>query len=147
MCCIYSHMFSPLPPARMSLFYAEGDFTHFRGSPCKGCSEIPKSYVCFWSVFTTPAPCPSILLSFSASSPCHHMLRMQIYSLLRMLFPETQSYCSWRYQDGIGCWVLGRGGERGPLLSSRLTLSLPFCSLSLQARKDPWTVLLDPLWL
>ena len=100
------------------------------------------SGLCLQPLPTSPAFFPS----FSGSSSCHHMLRMQIYSLLRMLFLETQSYCSWRYYDGIGCWVLGRGGERGPLLSSGLTLSLPFCSLSLQAHKDPWTVLLDPLW-
>ena len=58
-------MFSPLPPGRMSLFYAEADFTLFRGSPCllpaKGAQKSPKSYVCFWSVFTTPAPFPNIL--------------------------------------------------------------------------------------
>ena len=49
----------------MSLFYAEADFTLFRGSPCllpaKGAQKSPKSYVCFWSVFTTPAPFPNIL--------------------------------------------------------------------------------------
>ena len=42
-------------------------------------------------------------------------------------------------------WMLGPG-RKWALPSSGLTPSLPFCSLSLQAHKDPWTVLLDPLW-